>query len=150
MSVVVDASEVFALANRFDGAAGIVTDELRTSVTKLGVQTEYFAKQGVGVKTGTLRRSITSQVKGGTGSIVAEIGTQGVPYARIHHDGRGPVVAHGKALHFFIGGVEIFAKSVGPAKANPFMDKAIERVRPRIAPEIGAAVTRALQRILGG
>jgi hypothetical protein len=150
MSVVIDAQEVFALARRFDGGAEIVNDELTTSMKRLGLATEGFAKAEVGVVTGTLRRSITSQVKGSGGSITAEIGTQGVPYARIHHDGRGPVVARGRALHFFIGGVEFFRKSVGPAKANPFMDKAIARVKPMVAPEIGAAVGRAIGRMFGG
>jgi len=150
MSVVVDAREVFELARRFDEAGEIVTEELTTSMKKLGLTTELYAKQTVGVKTGTLRRAITSQVKGSGTSIVAEIGTQGVPYARIHHDGRGPVVARGRALHFFIGGVEFFRKSVGPAKGNPFLTNALDRVRPQIAPEIGAAATRAVSRIVGG
>lgn len=150
MSVVVDAREVYQLAAKFDGAADAIDDELTISMKRLGLVTEGFAKAEVGVKTGTLRRSITSQVKGGGGSITAEIGTQGVPYARIHHDGRGPVVARGRALHFFIGGVEFFRKRVGPAKANPYMDKALAQVRPLIGPEIGAAVGRALGRVFGG
>lgn len=47
-------------------------------------------------------------------------------YAQYIEYGRGPVTAiNAKALRFFINGEVIFRKSVGPAKAQPFVQPAI-------------------------
>jgi hypothetical protein len=43
------------------------------------------------------------------------------PYAEFVEQGRGEVVAQGKALHFVANGKDIFVKRVGPAQAHPFM-----------------------------
>ena len=66
------------------------------------------------------------------------------PYASFVENGRDAVEAKaGSALHFFIGGVEIFARRVGPADPNRFM----ERARNEIDRTVSAIVEGEL---LGG
>lgn len=53
-------------------------------------------------------------------------------YAEYIEFGRGPVTAiHAKALRFVIGGEVIFRKSVGPAKAQPFISSSIKAATGR-------------------
>lgn len=68
-------------------------------------------------KTGTLASSIS--IEGGGNS--ARIGTD-LEYASYVNDGRGSITAVGKALHFYVGGEEVFVKSVGPAAPRPYVD----------------------------
>ncbi|PAV08103.1 HK97 gp10 family phage protein [Methanosphaera cuniculi] len=69
------------------------------------------------IMTGNLLNSIHQQ-KGGDS---VHIGTN-VFYAKYVEEGRGPIVARGKALHFFTkSGNEVFAKRVGPARAKPYL-----------------------------
>jgi hypothetical protein len=92
--------------------------------------------------TGKLARSSVFQIVGGTGDQRLEIrqGAQsplGVFYGFIVREGRGPVKAiKAKALHFFIGGQEFFRKSVGPAAANPYHLRVIERLSPQIQEKV--------------
>lgn len=60
-------------------------------------------------------------------------------HASIVHDGRGPIRAkRAKALRFRIRGRTVFAKSVGPAKAQPWLRDALiyvaGRERYRVTP----------------
>jgi len=43
------------------------------------------------------------------------------PGATFVENGRGPAVAHGKAMHFVVNGTDVFRRSVGPAPARHFM-----------------------------
>ena len=81
----------------------------------------YIAKyklsgQKLKVRTGRLRTSIEREVSGKGLDIVGRVGSN-LKYARIHELG-GPaqdmtiVPVRAKALHFFIGGKEIFCRSV--------------------------------------
>jgi hypothetical protein len=74
-------------------------------------------------KTGNLKASV-KKVQTGTQGLVF-ISKYQAPYFRYVLDGRGPIIAKGKALRFVIGGKTIFVKSVKGAKANPFVDKAM-------------------------
>ena len=57
-----------------------------------------------------------------------------------------------KALHFFIGGQEVFAKYANiPAhhlKAKPFLAPALEEMKPLIMTELTAALNRAAQKAM--
>jgi hypothetical protein len=102
---------------------------------RLTLIVEAEAKRQSPVRTGNLRRTITSRVEqGGDRGIV---GTN-ARYARAVHDGRGPVVAKGKALRFKVGKQTVYRKRVGPAKGNPFMERAMRAARPQLERELKA------------
>lgn len=124
--------------------------ELKTAVGELGLQGQAFGQKEAPVRWGTLRRSILRGpvVVRGT-SISTKIGTV-LKYAPIVHNGRGAIVASGRALTIRIGGATILRKSAGPAKANPYMDRAFNSLVPLAQPKIEAAATRALTKIIGG
>jgi phage gpG-like protein len=107
------------------------------------------------VVTGALRRSITDAplVEEGE-TIIAEVFSSGdVKYAGIHEFG-GRTAPHdiypksGEALHFMMGGNEIFAKVVHhPGSRMPersFMRSALVDMAPTIAEQIQVAVVRGL------
>jgi hypothetical protein len=110
------------LARRFTGAEAIIGRELVTMVDRLTIAGSTEAKGRVGVKTGTLRSN--------------------VPYAKVHNDGRGPVVARGRALRFTIGGQVLFRKRVGPARGRKYMEAGAAVIRRRMPGEVAAAARR--------
>jgi hypothetical protein len=150
MTFTVDASEMDRFGTRLQGAERIVGTALTRGVDRLTIAAEGFAKEGVGVRTGHLRRSIAHQPAVFAGGVATgSVGTN-VPYARIHEEGRGPVVARGKALRFQVGGKTIYRKRVGPAAGRWYMKKARARVAPmaraeaaRMGAEIMAEVMSA-------
>jgi len=87
------------------------------------IVSQKLSGQVLKVQTGTLRSSIMpilATIIGGR--VQGGIGTN-VIYARIHEFGgvinRSAIFPkNAEALHFFIGGKEIFAKRVGPAQIN--------------------------------
>jgi len=87
---------------------------------------------------GKLARTTVFQIIGGPMNQALEVrqaarSALGVFYGFIVREGRGPVFARNvKALHFFIGDVEFFRKSVGPAEANPYHKPVFNRLRPQI------------------
>ena len=50
------------------------------------------------------------------------------PHAHLVARGSGPRQAHGKALFFSVGGVDVFTKSAAPMPANPFHERAKAQV----------------------
>lgn len=149
MSFAVDASDFDRFGNRVQGAERIVGNVLTRGVDRLTIATEGFAKEGVGVRTGTLRRSLAHVPASFAGGVATgSVGTN-VPYARIHEEGRGPVVARGKALRFTVGGKTIYRKRVGPAAGRWYMKKARARVAPllrREAQRMGAEIVAEVMR----
>ena len=135
MSFTVDASDMDRFGTRLQGAERIVGNALTRGVDRLTIAAEGFAKEGVGVRTGHLRRSIAHRPAVFAGGVATgSVGTN-VPYARIHEEGRGPVVARGKALRFTVGGKTIYRKRVGPAAGRWYMKKARARVQPMMRAE---------------
>ena len=65
---------------------------------------------------GSLRRNVVVQRQNKQVKLAAK-----APYSRFVEHGRGPIAAKGKALRFEVGGKVLYRKSVGPAKARPFM-----------------------------
>jgi hypothetical protein len=130
------------LTARFKGAEAIIGRELVTMVDRLTIAGSTVAKGRVGVKTGTLRRSLTHEpARRAGGSVIGAFGSN-VPYAKWHNDGRGPVVARGKALRFTIGGQVFFRKRVGPAKGRRYMEAGAAEIRKRAPAEVAAAARR--------
>ena len=135
MSLQIDASDFDRFGNRMAGAERIVGNALTRGVDRVTIAAEGFAKEGVGVRTGHLRRSIAHRPAVFAGGVATgSVGTN-VPYARIHEEGRGPVVARGRALRFQVGGKTIYRKRVGPAAGRWYMKKARARVAPLMARE---------------
>ena len=88
--------------------------------------------------TGKLARSTVFQILGGPEDQRLEVrqaakSPLGVFYGFIVREGRGPVFAvRAKALHFWIGGKELFRKSVGPAAPNPYHIRVLSALMPAI------------------
>ena len=112
------ASEVNSDLARFSakvhgGMGGLVEE-----VARISQSSQISALTSLGSnKTGKLAGSISIESTGTS----AQIGTD-LFYASYVNDGRGSIVAVGKALHFFVDGNEIFTKSVGPASPRPYVD----------------------------
>jgi phage gpG-like protein len=142
----VDASDILRDAARMQAAVPMVRQELTQAMQRSVLAVEGRAKGLAPVRTGQLRGSITSEVRPAGGVITGIVGTN-VPYARIVHDGRGPVVAHGRALRFTIGGTVFFRKRVGPAKGNPFLRNAFAQSRATIQHEFAQVIPRIRARM---
>lgn len=130
-----DASDFFALGSRYAGAERVVGNALTRGVDRITIAGEGFAKQEVGVRTGHLRRSIAHKPATFGGGVARGSYGTATPYARYHEEGRGPVVARGRALRFTIGGRTIYRKRVGPAAGRWYMRKSRQRLGPIIARE---------------
>jgi hypothetical protein len=130
-----DASDFARFGSRMNGAERVVGNALTRGVDRITIQGEAFAKEGVGVRTGHLRRSIAhTPATFGGGTARGSYGTS-TTYARIHEEGRGPIVARGKALRFTVGGRTIYRKRVGPAAGRWYMRKSRARLGPIMARE---------------
>ena len=146
MDFAVDTHEIEAFAARCRGAEPIVRDEMDHAMHRSVLTLEGKGKALAPVKTGTLRRSITSEVRSAGGVITGVVGTN-VPYARYVEEGRGPVEAKGRALRFTIGGTVFFRKRVGPAKASHFFRNAVAQSAGLIVKEFGQVIPRVANRL---
>lgn len=142
----IDVSDIQAWAHRVAGAEPIVHQEMTAAMQRSVLTLEGNVKRLAPVKTGTLRRSIVGVVRPGGGTITGVVGTN-VPYARYVEEGRGPVVAKGRALRFTIGGKTLFRKRVGPAKANPFFRTGFAQSTAAIAREFAQVIPRVAKRL---
>ena len=138
-----------SVTRRFTGAERIVGAELVTLVDRLTIAGSGAAKGRVGVRTGNLRRSLTHEPARRAGGHVTGAFGSNVPYARVHNDGRGPVVARGRALRFTIGGAVFYRKRVGPAQGRRYMEAGAAEIRRRTPAETAAAARR-ITAALGG
>ncbi len=113
-------------------------------------------KSGLHVRSGALLNSIgaSKRVFEDAGYIVGEIGSQGVPYARIHEFG-GTTKPHEirprvrEALAFKIGGKQVFAKVVhhpgSRIPARPYLRPALEDSREQILKEFGLLIRESFK-----
>lgn len=140
-------------AAKLRGAEGIVRQELATGVNRTGLQGVARAQSLAAVKTGHMRRSITLKPAAAAGSaITARYGpnawNKGFPYpVAVEHGRRGFSARRGRYLRFEINGRVIFARSVGPARAQPFMRPSAQHVRTVLPREMRAAVARIRARL---
>lgn len=115
-----------ALARLLTSPDGMVARAIIDGATRL----QDAAKVQVGKDTRNLERSIVKRPFQTAGQFGVRVGSP-VPYALIHHEGRGPVVAApGKTLRFKAGGQVLFRKRVGPAKPNRYLTDNLRRALP--------------------
>lgn len=128
-------SDVGSLARKLNTYPTKVKKGINSGLNETG---KYAVQQEKAIttknkKTGALARSITWISNGEYSRLVNPIM---VDHGKYLENGRGPVFAkRAKALHFFIKGKEVFTKSVGPAKAQPFVKPtrdALNVMYPRI------------------
>jgi hypothetical protein len=150
MSIQIETPDLSALTARYAQAQSIIRDELTAGVTASAQAGQAQAMRLVGVKTGTLRRSIVAKPGSSAGgTITASYGTN-VPYARYHEEGRGAIDAGpGRVLRFTIGGQTLFRRRVGPAKGRFYMKKSRDWLEPQVATEMRKRVQNIIRR-LGG
>lgn len=143
----IEAPALAEFARSYGNARTIIEEEMTNGVNRAAMAGEAQAKRVAPVKTGHLRRSIThTKASFAGGTATASYGTN-VPYARWVEEGRGPVVAKGKALRFTIGGKVLFRKRVGPAKGKFYMRKSREWLEPQLNTEFRAVIVRILRRL---
>jgi len=112
------------LIERIDRMPQAVHNALLRKITALSIElqryirTEKLSGQVLNKRTGALQSSVFQEVSDKGTSIIAKVAAgRDVPYARIHEYG-GQTKPHdiypknAKALHFFMGGKEVFAKVV--------------------------------------
>lgn len=147
--ITIDASDVLRFAKQAGGAQPVIQRHLVQGVTKAGMLVEGRAKGNAPVRTGTLRRSITTRARGSAGGAEAIVGTN-VPYARWVEEGRGPVVpVRAKVLRFTVGGKVVFTRRAGPAAGRWYMRRAFQASQGHIRSILRQAAERALQEVVG-
>ena len=117
--------------NRYAGCMSTVQGPLQAEMRQtMNDSVALVQNQGMAnapVVTGTLRRSITSNVSGAGGSITGIVGTS-VPYARFVHEGTGPhvIVPVSRKALFWPGARHPVKRVNHPgSKANPFLKRAL-------------------------
>jgi hypothetical protein len=109
------------------------------------IKVDLLSGQLVGRRSGNLSRSIFSKMESETSAVVY-VGKE-APYGKFVNDGTAAHVitaVNVKALHFYIGGREIFAKSVNHPGTKPthFMEEGLASWRTEIVRIIGNYVNR--------
>lgn len=149
------------LVAKLDKMPNEIRKSLKTAVTKLalGLQRHIVADklsgQVLNVKTGALRRSIFSKVEDRSDAVIGKVASSGdVKYAAIHEFG-GVIPPHdvvpvrAEALHFFVGGHEVFAKRVHiPQVQMPqrsFMRTGLADMKDEITATLSEAVLGTLK-----
>lgn len=126
---------------------GLVKNAKRIAMQRVVIAGEGLMKREVPVKRGTLRRSVTSRVEQGGNRGV--IGTN-LKYARAVNDGSRPhIIKPKRAKALFWQGARHPVKVVHHpgTRANDFMSRTRERLRPVAERELGAVYGSALGRI---
>jgi HK97 gp10 family phage protein len=117
---------------------GLIAKNKRDAMSRAVLTVEAAAKRESPVKTGNLRRSITSRVeRGGDRGIV---GTN-ARYARAVHEGTRPrVIRPRRARALFWRGARHPVKSVRHpgTRANPFLERAMRVSKPAVERELAA------------
>ena len=144
----IDCSQIFALANRLQGAAPlIIRDELTTGMNRATVQVQKYATARIKHKSGALGRGFKRQVRVSSNAILGIVSNT-AKHAKWVEFGRGPVVAkRAKVLRFEIDGQVLFRKSVGPAAAQHFMSGGLRDAEGAIMGEFRASSARIIQRV---
>ena len=132
-----------------------VVDELararREEMRDLGKEIVQTLRSEAPVRTGRLRQGLGYNTRESGTSLRISV-TSEAPYTDLVIRGRGPVEAkRAKALRFEPGPPGsgfIYRKRVGPAKANPFVARAMSKlggIEHRTAARISSRITRAWQ-----
>lgn len=122
-----DGNDPEQLADDLEALDAALKRNIEEAMETWALMVESSAKELAPVDEGRLRSSINSQARRVSEAMFeAHIGTN-LSYAPYVEEGRGSITASGDGvLHFFVDGEEVFAKSVGPAPAQPFLAPAVE------------------------
>lgn len=149
------------LIARLNAMPGRLRDELRRKVTELTLKLEAKVKaklsgQVLNVVTGALRRSIFSTVTATDVSVVGKVASSGdVKYAATHEFGAKihiPEIVPTKAaaLHFVMGGKEVFAKRVRAHDVRiperSFLRSSLAEMKSEIVSGMSEAVKEGLRK----
>ena len=119
------------LSNAFQRKANETTSQFNMLTRDLVNIAQRWVQKEAPRKTGNLKSSVKKTVTGNTGLIW--VSKSQAKYADAVLEGRKGIKAKkGKALRFVINGQVIFRRSVGPAKANPFVDRAATTMKGEI------------------
>jgi phage gpG-like protein len=153
-TIAIDASELIALGQRFVGAEPVIEREFETAMVRSTAAVQHDAMVAAPVDTGTLRRSITTDVTPFLGSVGSNL-----PYAPVVEFGReaGKTMPPSGALepwmrrHGITVAEFVIRRSIGRrgTPARPYFVPALERNRAGIEREFDLAVARALKRLAG-
>lgn len=133
------------LANKIEEKSYKIAPEFQRRTTKMLFTIENIVKDMIprgqhcknGGKGGTTKSAIRHRPTDYGGQVYADENM--APWFKYFHDGRGPVRAiNAKSLIFCVYGEMIFRKSVGPAKANPVMQKGADQGFKKIKPDINS------------
>jgi phage gpG-like protein len=149
--IVIDASEFAAMGARFRNAAPIVEREMKTAMVRSTAQIQHDAQVLVKVDTGTLRRSITTNVT----PFLGRVGSN-QPHAPVVEFGRKPggkmpppgVLDGWMARHGIPASAEFLIRRKIARKgipAHPYLIPAFERNKHAIEAEFALAADRALR-----
>lgn len=114
-----------------------------SGVERTALQVERTAKRKAPVDTGTLRGSIEAR---NVGDYQYAVGTN-VEYAPHVEYGRGSVTADDGYLRFKVDGEVFYRKSVGPAKAQPFLRPALRAHRSDLVENIEDEIDRLVAEV---
>lgn len=163
----VDYSDLDRMIRKYDGADVVLADELVKAMQRSVLSVEAKAKEYAPAATGTLRRSITNEVKPVTTGLQGTVGTN-VPYARYVEFGRGPgwppvepIVQWVRLKNRYAGTVDIRNdKAVRQAaflvarkiarygiEPRPYLNRAGDELWPKIAAEFRLVPRKVLARV---
>lgn len=153
-TIEVDASALFALGKRFAGAEAVIEDVFKDAMVRATAAVQHDAMVAAPVDTGTLRRSITTDVTPFLGSVGSNL-----PYAPVVEYGRragAPMPPSGSldpwmrrhgitAVSEFVIRRSIARRGI---RARPYLIPALERNRAGIEREFEIAADRAIKRLV--
>jgi hypothetical protein len=113
--------DLSAIDGMIAGLDGIVEEALDEAA-------QHALKVAQSKTKGELASSLTIKRSKGSREITTD-----KPYAQFVEEGRGPIEANGKALHFVKNGQDVFVRHVGPATPHPFIEPAQEDLEEQAA-----------------
>ncbi len=141
------------MAQKYANVGPIVQQETTKSMARAVVAIEGDAKRLVPVDRGTLRRSLTHEVKASGRDIVGKAGTN-LDYARFVEEGRSPgkqpptsAIAGWAARHGIEPGAAfLIARAIGRrgTKPRPYLKPAFAKNRALISRELGPVLLRRI------
>jgi HK97 gp10 family phage protein len=155
-----DMSSLNALAQKYEGADGVVRDEVRKGITRSVIQIEADAKRLVPTDTHHLQRSLTHEVTASGRDVTGRAGSN-VNYARFVEEGRRPgrmpppaaLEGWARRKTGSISAAFLIARAIGRrgTRPQPYLKPALDRNRQAIGREMGVAVPkRILARLKAG
>lgn len=144
--------DAFEFAELMAAAPDVVESEITTATDRVAIYGMGVSIRNTPVDKGHLRRSHAQMPTSYSAGVATGGWGNATPYAEAVEKGRrGFSASPGKVLAFKPKGSSqvIFRKSVGPAKAQPFMEPGREAAESRMDAEFSGAIQRIVE-ALGG